>query len=184
MTLSTRTRRTAMGCLAAILALAAWVAPLRAEVEVPGAVSAAEAERVREMAVALDRWIDDFSDYPPPDRTLSRIVLVPPGNMGLIGAAARHFDGRTRGAYDPSTATVYLQRPWSAKDVHDRGVLLHELVHHRQVGARHWYCPGAMEWDAYKLQETFLAQGGEEARINWIAVVMESSCSPRDHHPD
>lgn len=170
--------------LATILAIFLTLPPARAELDVVGARTTGEATAVRKMAAALDSWIDAYSAYPPAPGPGPRIVLVAPGAMASISAHARHFGRLTRGAYDPATGTIYLQRPWTASNVQDRGVLLHELIHHRQVHARHWICSQAMEWDAYKLQQTFVAEGGEDLRVNWIAVVLDSSCAPRDHHPD
>lgn len=77
-----------------------------------------------------------------------------------------------------------IRYPWSARDPQDVAVLLHELVHHRQAGARHYYCPGAQEPLAYELQRDWLAERGLETRINWIAVRLEAGCTPRDIHPD
>lgn len=92
--------------------------------------------------------------------------------------------GRTRGLYDPDAATIRLVRPWDPRDPFDVSTLPHELVHHRQQGARHWYCPGAQELPAYRLQEAWLADLGLEPDIDWIAVVLEAGCTPRDIHPE
>ena len=63
-------------------------------------------------------------------------------------------------------------------------MLLHELYHHRQVEARHWYCPEAMEWDAYRVQAGFLGALGEDGGFDWVRLALISSCTPGDHHPD
>jgi hypothetical protein len=34
------------------------------------------------------------------------------------------------------------------------------------------------------LQHKWLVERGLKARVNWLAVLIESSCSPRDVHPD
>ena len=53
-----------------------------------------------------------------------------------------------------------------------------------QAVAGHWYCPGAQELSAYRTQQAWLAELGLELDVNWIAVVLESGCTPRDFHPD
>ncbi|MDG4649736.1 hypothetical protein P6F26_14925 [Roseibacterium sp. SDUM158017] len=132
---------------------------------------------------ALDLWLDAHTDLPRAG-PLARIVLVPPG--GDI-----RYDGRTmqihetvRGVYDATSATIYLVRQWYGETPLDRSVLLHEMVHHRQEKARHWYCPQAMEWDAYQIQEAYLNAHGETGGFNWAWVLLASSCAVRDHHPD
>ncbi|MCU9847301.1 hypothetical protein OEZ60_04710 [Defluviimonas sp. WL0024] len=167
---------------AAVLAVAAL--PAQGETTISGAKTHAELAAIEDAVPVLEAWIDHFGTYPRVETVRPRIVLVPAGKMAAISAETAHHGPATRGAYDAETATIYLQRPWFADRVYDRSILLHELVHHRQTHARHWYCDQAMEWDAYKLQETFLDQAGIEAGIFWLAIALESSCAVRDHHPD
>ncbi|MCV2866398.1 DUF6647 family protein [Albidovulum sediminicola] len=176
-----RLQRALFGGLAA---LAVAAASAGAEVEVAGARTHTEVAAIEDAVPVLDAWIDRFAEYPRArDRPL-RIALVPAMPRASATSSAAHYGPSTRGAYDAETATIYLLRPWFADLPYDRSILLHELVHHRQVQARHWYCAQAMEWDAYKLQEQFLDQAGLESGIYWLAVALESSCAVRDHHPD
>jgi len=135
------------------------------------------------IARGLDHWLDRASDYParadPPG-----IAFIDAEDAHAMRERSGRFDGRLRGLYAETTGTIYLVRPWDARDPRDVSVLLHELVHHRQVGARHWYCDSAKEWDAYKLQERWLAQLGIDAGFYWPAILLEASCTPRDIHPD
>ncbi|MDW4548389.1 DUF6647 family protein [Defluviimonas sp. D31] len=173
--------------LAALVVTAALVAaalPAQSEITVVGARTHTELAAIEKAAPVLEAWIDHFGTYPRAEGPPPRIVMVPAGKMAAISAETAHHGPATRGAYDAETATIYLQRPWFADKVYDRSILLHELVHHRQAHARHWYCDQAMEWDAYKLQETFLDQAGLESGIFWLAIALESSCAVRDHHPD
>jgi hypothetical protein len=62
-------------------------------------------------------------------------------------------------------------------------VLLHELVHAVQFDNRSWDCLGAPEWQAYKMQEAWLAEHGISADFDWLLIYMQSRC-PRDIHPD
>jgi hypothetical protein len=151
---------------------------------VSGARDAREARAVREALPVLELWLDHAGVYPRVERPLAGIALVDYGHV-VAGADHRTVIGGTmRGAYDARTATIYLVRPWFGDSPEDLGVLLHELVHHRQVDAKHWYCERAMEWDAYKLQEAWLADHGLESGFAWAAILLGSSCAVRDHHPD
>lgn len=143
-----------------------------------------DADTLPELVSRLDDWLDGRTDLPRRGATpMIRMVSAAEAAF-LRGAHVRHHGGRTRGLYDPETAVIHLVRPWSARDPYDVSVLLHELVHHRQAVSGHWYCPGAQELPAYRLQRDWL--GGMEMKpdVNWIAVVMEASCAPTDIHPD
>jgi len=130
----------------------------------------------------LDTWLDAHVDLPRRD--------TPPTIRRISAALARETGGtpkRGYGAagafYDPDTATISLVDPWSATSSHDVSVLLHEFVHHRQVG-RGYACQGAEEMPAYRAQADWLAERGLELDVNWIAIVLDAGCTPRDIHPD
>lgn len=130
----------------------------------------------------LEVWLDANSDLPrAPDRPTVRYVdsstLATPGKTAM--AIGKHV----RGLYDPETSVIYLVRPWSAGNPQDISVLVHELVHHRQSG-RHHFCAGSQELQAYKLQKAWLAQHNALLDVNWIGVILASSCAPKDIHPD
>lgn len=131
----------------------------------------------------LEQWLDHASPYPA-RMEIPGIVFVDSDEAHTMRARSGRLGGRLRGIYAATTATIYLVRPWSPRDPRDVSVLLHELVHHRQVTARHWYCDTAQEWDAYKLQERWLAEQGLDAGFYWPAILLEASCTPRDIHPD
>ena len=151
-------------------------------------ISAAEAgwrdaRSLPDIVAALEGWLDAQSGYAPAgDAPAVRIVSR--ARLAAVNGVASRVGPKTRGLYDPETATVYLVRPWDPRRAEDVSVLLHELVHHRQRGARHWYCPGAQEPDAYALQESWLAAEGATLAFNRIAVVLEAGCTRRDIHPD
>lgn len=143
-----------------------------------------DASEMQSLIDHLELWLDAHSDLPR--RTSAPLIrLVGADRVASLQATSRSSkSAHTRGLYDPETATVYLVRPWESRDPHDVSVLLHELVHHRQAEAGHWYCAGAQELPAYRLQEAWLAAQGLRANVNWIAVVLDSGCTPRDIHPD
>ena len=130
----------------------------------------------------LDAWLTQNSPYPPA-ASAAEIRFISSGQLSDIsGGAARH-DSRTRGLYEPETATIYLVEPWSDNNLQDISVLLHELAHHRQTHAKHWYCEAAKEKPAYELQRDWLAEHGEELQVNWIEITLMEGCSMRDFHP-
>ncbi len=140
------------------------------------------AATLAELTDVLEAWLDARGVYtrkPPPV-----IRLIDGAQAASLQGISARMGQRTRGLYDAATGTVYLVGPWSMDRAQDVSVLLHELVHHRQAGARHWYCGGAQEPEAYELQSEWLAERGLSARIDRIAVVLEAGCTPRDIHPD
>lgn len=136
-----------------------------------------------ELAEILEDWLDDNSSY---DRSSRRVAirLIDRSELSSLSGAASRTGKHTRGLYDPQSATIILIRPWTSRQARDVSILVHELVHHRQVGARHWYCPGAQEPDAYALQQAWLAERGQTLTVNRIAIALEAGCAPRDIHPD
>lgn len=145
--------------------------------------SAVALERVpADLLGELNAWIDDHTDLPrredqPKIEFVPESMLSPPEELAtLIGT-------RTAGLFDPKTGRILLTEPWSPGDARNVSVLLHELIHFRQEGAGYWRCAGARELPAYKAQDSWLRERGLKADVSWIAVVLASSCSLRDHHP-
>ena len=142
------------------------------------------AETLPTLVAHLEDWLDDNTALSRRDAA-PEIRLITQAQAASMGTA-RHASqqGLARGIYDTETETIHLVRPWDGRDPRDVSVLLHELVHHRQADAGHWYCPGAQEEPAYRLQDAWLSRMGLKADVNWIAVVLEAGCTPRDIHPD
>lgn len=130
----------------------------------------------------LHRWIDAATDLPAAGLPAT-IVFADARDMAEPGEAASMIGSVPRGLYDTESATITLVRPWSAEDPQDVAVLLHELVHHRQRG-KHFFCEAAKEHAAYRLQRDWLTERGLALDVNWIGVVLASSCRPRDVHPE
>lgn len=132
----------------------------------------------------LEDWLDANTELPRSAIPLVRVALIAAGDEVSYEGRLTRLEDTVRGLYDEGSATIYLVRPWSGDTAWDRSVLLHELVHHRQAAARHWYCPQAMEWDAYRIQESYLDAHGQTGDFQWGWVLLVSSCASRDHHPD
>jgi hypothetical protein len=137
------------------------------------------------LKIALIEWIGANSDY-----DVSAIRVRPPavkfcehGTTLVYQGKAIHFGDRLNGVYDETTEQICLAKPWNASNTKDRGILLHELVHHVQYQSKSWACAKATEWEAYKLQEAWLLEKGAEPGFNWMYILLASSCTPRDVHP-
>ncbi|KRS13166.1 hypothetical protein XM53_08460 [Roseovarius atlanticus] len=143
-----------------------------------------EAQAMPDLVEHMEVWLDRHTDLPrravAPEIRLTSTATV----ARLAPMRAASDASHTRGLYDPDSETIWLVRPWNAKNPYDVSVLLHELVHHRQAVHGHWYCPGAQELPAYRAQQAWLNALGLEPDVNWVAVVLESGCTTRDIHPE
>ncbi len=142
-----------------------------------------QADTVHAIVSTLDDWLDARADWPrresPP-----RIQFVSQWQAAARQVATASFQhGRLRGLYDSDRSEILLVRPRDSRNAEHVGVLLHELVHHRQA-PHHWYCPAAQELSAHRLQEAWLYEQGVSADVNWVAVVLDAGCTPRDIHPE
>ncbi len=166
--------RTGLGLVSCLLLSLVTAAP---------ALSSEPPLRLPEVVDRLEVWLDANAPWPRRDVPPSLRWIDPVSARALVGWHRAASSQHPRGFYDERSRTIFLVQPWSLSDPQDVSVLLHELVHHRQVG-HHWYCPGAQELPAYRLQEAWLAERGLSADVNWIAVVLESGCTARDIHPE
>lgn len=164
--------------LAAILMLIPLFSPSKGS-------AAQDSEFLDLLVERLETWLDHNAPYPAVAQRPT-IFFVPAWHEVVTSheASQTRSQGRTRGLYDARTGTIYLVAPWNGSDLRDASVLLHELVHHRQQNARHWYCASEQEWDAYHLQEEWLAGHGIKSDFYWPAIALSASCTPKDIHPD
>lgn len=129
----------------------------------------------------LETWLDQHSEHPRAE-TSPRIRYLE-GSPQITETSSSVVANKPRGLYSPFTQTIFLYEPWNADNPVDQSVLLHELEHHRQQGRSHWYCPGAQELPAYRLQQKWLSEHGIELNVNWVEIVLISGCTRRDIHP-
>jgi len=141
------------------------------------------ADSMTTLVYSLDAWLDEQSPWPRRD-IVPRVRLVNNWQAAARQGATGSFQhGSLRGLYDPDRSEILLVRPWDPRKAVDVAVLLHELTHHRQA-PHHWYCPAAQELPAYRLQEQWLSDHGHSLDVNWVAVVLDAGCTPRDFHPE
>lgn len=175
---SRRLVRSLLACAA--LALASLPAPAQ------DLLAWRSAQSLPDLIAQLESWLDVHTDLPrrtaPPRVQLTDHATA--YGMAHDHAHSASAEPNLRGLYDPEAETIWLVRPWDARNPFDVSTLLHELVHHRQATAGHWYCPAAQELPAYRIQQRWLNALGLDPDVNWIAVVMDSGCTPRDIHPD
>ena len=138
------------------------------------------------LKITLLEWIGANGEY-----DVSGLLTNPPtvrfcehGSTIVYEGKAIHFDDRLNGVYDEMTKQICLAKPWHPNNRKDRGVLLHELVHYVQFESKSWICPKATEWEAYKMQEAWLLENGMTPDFNWVYVLLDSSCTRRDVHPE
>ena len=143
-----------------------------------------DASSLPALVAHLERWLDENSALPRNQRPVNIRTVGPYSEIILRRASHSARHGMTRGLYDPVRGSILLVHPWNRHDPQDVSTLLHELVHHRQAASGHWYCPGAQEYPAYRAQRQWLSENGLRLEVNWIAIVLESGCTPRDIHPD
>ena len=195
--------------LAACLAIVALPRPLHAEADAPDsrechlgtalaeAMSrAANLDKTRERLLGthatvpapvirdLVQWIGTHTDY-----DISTTLARPPGISFCDDGTDISYEGEEvmvdpllRAAYDMEARRIHLVRPWHASNARDLSSLLHELIHDVQYLNRDWSCKEEPEWEAYKLQETWLAEQGMQSGFNWTQILLFSRC-PRDTHP-
>jgi hypothetical protein len=167
----------------ALVTLCPTLLPAETEIRFDPAPQWRAAANLSALVDTLDDWLDVNSDWQrrkpsPRIRVVSEWVATE--RQGTTSSFQR---GRLRGLYDPERQEILLVQPWNARSAEDVSVLLHELVHHRQ-STHHWYCPAAQELPANRLQDAWLAERGLDAEVNWVAVVLDAGCTPRDIHPD
>jgi len=130
----------------------------------------------------LNDWMDSHCNYVRQPGDAPEILFIEIGTHVEVGDETCFINENTRGLYDPHLRRIYLVDPWSADEIFDVSVLLHELIHDRQAGhASRWDCPAAMDWPAYKLQAEWLNEQGIDPDFDWLRIFVESRC-PRGPH--
>ena len=74
---------------------------------------------------------------------------------------------------------------WNAGDARTISFLVHELVHHAQyLSGKTYACNNAKEWEAYRLQNLWLAEYGLPAAVDegWIAHMADCT-TPTKFNP-
>lgn len=129
---------------------------------------------MKDLALALMTWINAHTGLPIPDAAPNITQLSPCGIQRAWkqdpAAECSTGDGlRVVALYRPleGPGTIYLADTWRVDSIVDLSVLVHELVHHMQVGdgltPLTAHCVGQdIELPAYQAQMAFLKSAGVE----------------------
>lgn len=138
-----------------------------------------ELPRVPEAVVAeLVGWIarNTMYDMRTTWRDPPEIVFCSVGETIDYEGRDLLVDPALRAAYDLPARRIHLVEPWSADNLVDRSILLHELIHDAQLRDRDWDCLAAPEWEAYRLQDQWLQEQGVILPFDWPAIRRLSHC--------
>jgi len=99
------------------------------------------------------------------------IRLIPSAEIQKIFTAEEETGFNIGAFYSEKDHTVYLPDNWHPNDLHDRSILLHELVHHLQyLNHVKELCPGEFEFQAFKYQVDWLSEQGVEYPVDLIGI--------------
>lgn len=134
--------------------------------------AAAPGEISPQITVPMMQWVAAYTGVNVatiPDIVASRELLV-----SKIGHPQRQ-SALARALYVPNLVVIDDEF-WNAADIRVQSFLVHELVHHAQyVSGRVYACHRAKEWEAYRLQNLWLAQHGLPPAVDegWIAQMAQ-----------
>ena len=181
----------AIHIIGGLLGLLASVQPAASHflaAQLPSATDKAVTPRPDSDAVPLDLvidllgWIAAATEYDTTGKP-PQVTFAQTGDIIHYESGTAIIDTTWHGAYDMPNRRIILVRPWNSGDLRDVAVLLHELTHHVQLSNRNYQCLEQPEWEAYKLQEAYLAENEIASGFDWMQIYFMSKC-PRDIHPD
>jgi hypothetical protein len=147
-------------------ALFMFAAPLRAETTlVPSS-----------FVAPLMQWVSVRMSVPV--QALPAVYASRERMIERIGDPQRQ-SALARALYVPGEVVIDDQF-WDASDLRVVSFLVHELVHHAQLASgRSYACHNAKEWEAYKLQNLWLAEHGLPPAVEekWIAHMSDCNVS-------
>ncbi len=173
----------AKGILAIVVSAVMLAQPLR--------VRAEDGAQVNEDCIVTDQlvgelldWVSDHTKYDVATvrSDVPEISFCRTGDNIVYHDEHMIVESDTEALYDTRNRKIYLVGTWNADRPNDVSVLLHELIHAVQFDNRTWRCLGQPEWEAYKLQEKWLAERGIKANFDWLVIYMISRCT-KDIHP-
>ena len=133
------------------------------------------------LIVALLTWISlqIGVEMPQPPRvrlvTQRELVELAYGKSAPEGVSVKAM-------YQRKSKTVHLSEAWRPDSLEDRGILLHELVHHvQEVAGLSYPCIAAREALAYHLQAQWLKENGVDdpyalMDVDEFTIAVRSMC--------
>ena len=134
------------------------------------------------LVIDLLGWIAASTEYDTSGKP-PQITFALKGDTILYESGTAVIVDTLHGAYDWPNRRIILVLPWDRGDPRDVSVLLHELTYHVQLSNRNYEYLERPEWEAYKLQEAYLAENEIDLGFDWLEIYFMSKC-PRDIHPD
>ncbi|MGD8785324.1 MAG: hypothetical protein PVF28_03395 [Thioalkalispiraceae bacterium] len=132
------------------------------------------------IILSLLGWLNLYTDYDT-HVNLPNIVITEKANMcrsyGIKDAGTCEAT-KLKGFYNESV-TIYLHANFNPQDLQDQSRLLHELVHYVQWhnGVDESACWGALEVEAYNLQDEWRIQNGmADITDPFKLVMLEAAC--------
>lgn len=134
----------------------------------PASDSKASVDPAKDVALMVT-WIAEKTAWAI--REAPPIRFVPYADLVKIFGGGKPTDFHVEGLYSDEDHIIYLSDAWHADDLHDRSVLLHELVHHLQyLNHMKATCASEYEWQAVELQVAWLREQGVEDPLSLMGV--------------
>jgi hypothetical protein len=130
--------------------------------------SSEEANISPQLTASLMNWVSAHTGIRV--NYLPRVIASRQAMVQRIGDPLRNA-ALARALYVPDLVVVDDEF-WDEDDIRTQSFLLHELVHHAQyISGRVYPCQKAKEWEAYHLQNLWLAERGLPPAVeeSWIA---------------
>lgn len=128
------------------------------------------------FVIPLMQWVAVRMSVPVTDLP---IVYVSRERMREKIGDPQRQSAMARALYVPGEVVIDSEF-WDPQDTRTVSFLVHELVHHAQlVSGRPYACHNAKEWEAYKLQNMWLAEHGLPPAVQekWIAHMADCNIS-------
>ncbi len=139
-------------------------APLRAE---PSVIPA-------QFVAPLMQWVSVRMSIP-----VARLPLVVASRERMIAKIGdpQRQSALARALYVPGEVVIDDEF-WDASEPRTVSFLVHELVHHAQLASgRSYACHNAKEWEAYKLQNMWLAEHGLPPAVEEMWIARMADCN-------
>lgn len=136
---------------------------------------------MHELMLALMTWLAPVTGLPPtdpPEVVYADQCVI---EQMFFGDDQHECANTVVAIYDRDGNRVFLPNTWSASNLYDVSVLLHELVHHMQNAAGVEYeCLSQSEKEAYAAQVEWLKASGVDPykvmQSNPLAIHLRSMC--------
>lgn len=132
----------------------------------------------KELVNRLMGWIEHETGY---KASIQPIVVASREKFQQVMRLNGNLCGHGRALYIPGMVVLNNENGWEHNDRLEVSLLLHELVHHAQLFSKREYpCKNSKEYEAYTLQNKWLAQQGERPFASQAWIKKMSDCKILD----